>query len=110
MTITLLVSASVSAKQNVQFQTFEDDVQIIDVRTQAEFKGGHHPNALHVPHTTILDGNGFDNLDKTKPVVLYCRSGGRAEQAKNYLEAQGFTNVKNLGGISDLIIPKPNKE
>lgn len=100
----LLLSIPVSAKQTTQYQQFESDVQVIDVRSDAEWRTGHHPDAKHLPHISILNGDGFSELDKTKPVVLYCRSGGRAEQAKNYLESQGFTNVKNLGGISDLII------
>jgi phage shock protein E len=110
MALSLLLSISISAKESVEFQTFESNVQVIDVRSDAEWEEGHHPAAMHLPHTSILEGKGFSSLDKTKPVVLYCRSGGRAEQAKNYLEAQGFTNVKNLGGISDLIIPKKEQE
>ncbi|MFT6268047.1 MAG: phage shock protein E [Alphaproteobacteria bacterium] len=106
----MFLSVSVSAKETIQYQQFDDDIQIIDVRTLEEWKGGHHPNALHVPHTTILDGNGFENLQKDKPVMLYCTSGKRAEQAKNYLEKQDFRMVKNLGGISDLIIPKKGNE
>jgi phage shock protein E len=110
MAMTLFLGISVSAKETTQFQQFESDVQVIDVRSGDEWKDGHHPDAQHLPHTTILDGNGFSELDKTKPVVLYCRSGGRAEQAKTYLEAQGFTNVKNLGGISDLVIQNKDEE
>lgn len=103
----LLLSTAVSAedaKDAVKYQSFEKDVQVIDVRTDAEWAEGHLPNALHIPHTMILDGKGFADLDKNKPVVLYCRSGGRAERAKDFLEAQGFTNVKNMGGISDLVV------
>lgn len=106
MATSLFLSMLVSAKETIQYQTFENNVQVIDVRTDAEWKDGHHPNAQHLPHTTILQGKGFADLDKTKPIVLYCHSGGRAERAKNYLQAQGFTNVKNLGGIRDLIIAK----
>lgn len=110
MAMVLILSISVSANETIQYQSFKNDIQVIDVRTEAEWKDGHHPDALHLPHTTILDGSGFAELDKTEPVVLYCRSGNRAGQVKNYLEAQGFTNVKNLGGISDLIISKDYKE
>jgi phage shock protein E len=108
--IIVFLSISVSAKETIQYQKFENNVQVIDVRSAAEWKDGHHPDAQHLPHTTILDGKGFIDLDKTKPVVLYCRSGGRAERAKNYLQTQGFKNVKNLGGISDLIIPQKETE
>lgn len=102
--LALCISVSATAKEAIVYQTFADNVQVIDVRSDEEFKTGHLPKALHIPHTTILEGNGFADLDKSKPVVLYCRSGGRAQRAKDYLEAQGFTDVKNMGGISDLII------
>lgn len=106
----LLISTSATANQNVEYQKFESDVQVIDVRTAAEWETGHLPTALHIPHVMILEGEGLADLDKTKPVVLYCRSGGRAQRAKDYLEAQGFTNVKNLGGISDLVITQQDDE
>lgn len=98
------------AKDEVKYQQFESDVQLIDVRSDAEWQAGHHPDAIHLPHTTILDGEGFQDLDKTKPVALYCRSGGRAGRAKDFLESQGFTNVTNLGGISDLIIEEKSAD
>ena len=106
----LFFSVTISAKETPQFQKFESDVQVIDVRSDAEWEEGHHPDALHVPHTLILEGKGFADLDKTKPVVLYCRSGGRAQRAADFLVAQGFQDVKNLGGISDLVVPKENKD
>jgi phage shock protein E len=46
------------------------------------------------------------NNDRSKPVVLYCGSGPRADKAKRQLEAAGYTNVVNGGGYKDLR-PKP---
>ena len=41
--------------------------------------------------------------DKTKPVIIYCRSGRRAGKAKEVLEQQlEYTNVMNAGGLVDL--------
>jgi phage shock protein E len=110
LAMTLFLSVQISANETTTYQSFEQDVQVIDVRTDAEFNDGHHPAAQHIEHTKILEGEGFGQLDKNKPVVLYCRSGGRAQLAKDYLESQGFTNVKNLGGISDLVLPKEAKK
>ena len=100
------LSAGASVQEKIEYKTFDDNIQVVDVRTDAEFNEGHLPQARHIPHTIILQGEGFADLDKTKPVVLYCRSGGRAGQAKAFLEAQGFTDVTNAGGISELIVPK----
>ena len=38
--------------------------------------------------------------DKTKPIVVFCRAGGRAGMAKAVLADNGFTQITNLGGIS----------
>ncbi|GAB55936.1 phage shock protein E [Glaciecola punicea ACAM 611] len=103
--IAFSLSAGALVQEKIEYKTFDDNIQVIDVRTDAEFNEGHLSQALHIPHTTMLQGEGFADLDKTKPVVLYCRTGGRAGQAKAFLEDQGFTDVTNAGGISELIIP-----
>jgi rhodanese-related sulfurtransferase len=55
----------------------------------------------------------FSELDKNKEIVVYCRSGGRSQQACMFLEQQGFTNVINLtGGVlawSDYVDPSMPK-
>jgi len=40
--------------------------------------------------------------DKTKPVIIYCRSGRRAGKAKVVLEQMGYSKVMNAGGLVDL--------
>ena len=52
-----------------------------------------------------LDVAAVDKLtggDKAKPVVVYCAKGGRAQKAKEALEAAGYTHVVNGGGYDDL--------
>lgn len=74
--------------------------QLIDVRTPEEFAGQHLPQAQNI------DWNGSDfeaqvaKLDKSAPVFLYCRSGGRSSAAANKLQEMGFSEVYNMeGGI-----------
>lgn len=110
ITIGLLMSACTSNPETVQYQEFASDAQIIDVRTETEFGQGHLPDAINIPHTTILEGKGYAKLDKNKPVVLYCRSGNRAGLALEHLQAQGFTNIINVGGINDLVIKQDNDD
>jgi len=90
------------------------DAQIIDVRTPLEFSGEHLDNAININ----WNGNDFEakaaKLDKTKPVFVYCKLGGRSESAAAKLSEMGFTKVYDLkGGImkysAEGFIPKSDK-
>lgn len=76
------------------------DAKIIDVRTADEFEKGHLINALNYD----WNGNNFDSeissLDKSKPVFVYCLSGGRSGSAASKMRSDGFKEVYELeGGI-----------
>lgn len=73
--------------------------QLIDVRTLGEYKRGHLKNALLIDYmSSDFKTKAFKGIDKSKPVLLYCASGGRsARSAKMYKEA-GFKKVYNLVG------------
>lgn len=73
---------------------------LVDVRTEDEWNEGHAKPAIHFDSQQIAAGE-IPDLDKTKPVYLYCRSGGRAGRAKLVLENKGFAEVHNLGGLLD---------
>ena len=66
----------------------EPTVSIVDVRTPAEFMGGHVADSVNIPLNEVPQ-----NLEvfKTmaKPIVLICASGMRSAQATQYLAAQG---------------------
>lgn len=81
----------------------EQGALLLDVRTPAEFAEHHLQNSLLIPHDEIgrriaevLEAQGGD---KDKPIVVFCRRGGRAQTAKSVLLANGFTQITNLGGI-----------
>lgn len=71
----------------------------IDVRSPAEFAGGHLEAAHLIPHEGIEAGVAQLGVSKDTPLYLYCRSGNRAGIAKGQLEQQGFTNVVNVGSL-----------
>ena len=68
---------------------------ILDVRSAAEYAGGHVPGAVNVPLNQI------PAMDRPKdaPLFLYCRSGARSGQAARLLQGSGYTRVTNIGGI-----------
>ncbi|MGV6826889.1 MAG: rhodanese-like domain-containing protein [bacterium] len=74
------------------------DAVIIDVRTPAEFKGGHIVNAENIP---LAELNGkIDKLGKYKGsnILMVCRSGSRSGMATRTLLKAGFENTHNLRG------------
>lgn len=76
--------------------------QLLDVRTQAEYNGGHLQKAFLADWTQpgIFEER-IKYLDKNKPVYTYCLVGGRSAAAAARLREMGFTEVYNLqGGIT----------
>jgi thioredoxin len=71
---------------------------LIDVRTPDEFSKGHLPNAQNFD----WNGDDFDKqvtaLDKSKPVFVYCLSGGRSSSAAAKMRNDGFKKVYELDG------------
>ncbi|MGN1103389.1 MAG: rhodanese-like domain-containing protein [Candidatus Coproplasma sp.] len=76
-----------------------NDAVLLDVRTEEEYRGGHIQKSINLPLDKI--GWAEDTIgDKQTPVYVYCLSGGRSGRAAAYLKQAGYTNVKNIGGIS----------
>tara|TARA_R100001369_G_scaffold77006_2_gene106265 strand:+ start:3960 stop:4355 length:396 start_codon:yes stop_codon:yes gene_type:complete len=79
----------------------DEDGQLIDVRTTEEFGVSHIKDAQNICVTDADFEEKIKTLDKTKPVYVYCRSGGRSARAAKILEEKGFTKVFDLqGGIT----------
>jgi rhodanese-related sulfurtransferase len=76
----------------------KDGAQLIDVRTPEEFAEGHLPNAKNMDVNDPDFTTHFAELDKNKPVLVYCRSGVRSLRAAGDLEDAGFTRIYNLDG------------
>lgn len=73
---------------------------ILDVRTPAEYKGGHIKGSKNIPLQTLT--NELGKLDKSKTIITCCASGMRSAQAKSILKSKGFNEVHNGGGWASL--------
>jgi rhodanese-related sulfurtransferase len=71
---------------------------LVDVRTKAEFDGGHIIDARHVPQEEIAGAGESLKKFKDKVVITCCESGMRSGASARVLQAQGFTKVVNLRG------------
>jgi len=74
---------------------------VIDVRTREEWDQGHIAGALWIPHEQIRARIEAVLPDRTAPIGLYCGSGRRSGIALDVLEAMGYTQAENLGGLED---------
>ncbi len=81
---------------------------LIDVREPAEFQTGHLADAINLPrgvlefqietHPAVAPAGDQAPPDKARPIVLYCRTGGRAALAAVSLQRMGFTDVSSISG------------
>ncbi len=71
---------------------------LLDVRTSGEFGGGHLPKATNIDFRSDGFAKEIDKLDKNKPVLIYCLSGGRSAQAAELMRSKGFQVTELKGG------------
>lgn len=108
MALILLILSACTNGQNANYgltvNEFNDklkqtpNAQLIDVRTPGEFAGGHLENAINCD----WNGDNFESqikeLDKQKPVFVYCLSGGRSASAASSMRSAGFKTVYEMNG------------
>jgi phage shock protein E len=73
---------------------------VLDVRTREEFAAAHVPNAKNIPVQELLARHAELGA-KTTPVVIYCRSGARSAAAANLLKGLGYSQVTDIGPMSN---------
>lgn len=74
---------------------------IVDVRTKAEYAGGHIKGSKNI-QLQSLSSNPTILKNKDKPIITCCASGMRSASAKSVLRSKGFINVYNGGSWSNL--------
>ena len=105
----LLVNCAEEKKGEVKIVSAEEmqtlieleDVQLVDVRTPEEYQEGYIAQSQNIDFNSPTFEEDIKELDKTRPVVLYCRSGGRSAKCAKKLIDAGFVKIYDLeGGIS----------
>lgn len=79
-------------------QTNRQDVQVLDVREDEEWTAGRIEGAVHIP-LGELDRR-MSELDRDRPIVTVCRSGRRAGEAAELLDAAGLNAEVMDGGMT----------
>ena len=104
LVLSLMLVWGCAMDQNAQNSewSFSEDTLLVDVRTAEEFDSGHIEGAKHIPYEEIGVRIGELTDDKSREIVLYCRSGRRSGVAQKTLVDMGFENAINAGGYEDL--------
>lgn len=105
---------SISSSETAQLIHDTNELLIIDVRTPIEYDSTAIQNAMNIDVKSNNFQENIQKIDKTKPILVYCRSGRRSLMAMNTMQQLGFAEVYNLlGGIiafkkefPDLVISK----
>jgi rhodanese-related sulfurtransferase len=94
-------TVSVQEAHNLIQQT--PDIVILDVRTREEFASptGHLKNAVLIPVQELEARIGELQAYKSRPILVYCRSGSRSARASELLTKQGFAPINVAGGIME---------
>jgi rhodanese-related sulfurtransferase len=73
------------------------DPQFVDVRTSDEYGASHIEGSRHIPLEELQDQ--ADSLDRSRPVVFYCRTGDRSRMAVDAFRASGWDAYAISGGL-----------
>ncbi|OQW99789.1 MAG: hypothetical protein BWK80_62520 [Desulfobacteraceae bacterium IS3] len=77
------------------------DIILIDVRENSEFcSEGHIPGSVNYPWNSGVFQEKYSELPKDADILVICRTGNRSHAAAGFLDAQGFTSVYDIGGIT----------
>ena len=78
-----------------------EEVQLIDLRTEQERLEGFIKHSQNIDFNSPTFDEDIQKLDKSKPVILYCRTGRRSSKCGEKLKEAGFVKIYDLqGGIT----------
>ena len=90
------VCANLNAEEAVVWLREHPETQVLDVRSDGEFAAGALPGAIHVSIGETDFDEQVGDLDRSRPVLVYCAGGFRSRQAVERLKVLGFENIQHL--------------
>lgn len=73
-----------------------DELVLLDVRSKAEWDGGHIEGSIHIPFPDCRTR--YREVEKEKPVAVICNTAIRASLAASILKQHGLTNLSVVAG------------
>jgi len=75
-----------------------EEIILLDVRTEGEYNAEYIPGAINIPLSDLE--NRIDELDSSKVIIVYCKTGSRSRTASETLAQRGFIVYNMEGGIN----------
>lgn len=102
--IIIIIILTGCTKEEIQLDKIisKNNYIIVDVRTESEYKESHIKKSINIPYDEI---NKDTKLDKTKTILVYCKSGVRSNKAYNTLKSLGYDAV-DLGAFDSIKLEK----
>jgi rhodanese-related sulfurtransferase len=108
MTATELVAEARRTIRELAPSDLDQCCVLIDVREPDEYEAGRIPSAINLPrgvlefqiddHPALADSTAPALAHRQRPIVVYCRTGGRAALAAQALQRLGFHDVRSIAG------------
>jgi rhodanese-related sulfurtransferase len=103
MVFSFAITSCQSQPLRLNANDFEDaikqkEVQLIDIRTQGEYSAGHIKNAINIDFYSSDFIKRINQLNKSKPLYIYCASGNRSGQALIKISTLKFNELADLQG------------
>lgn len=92
------VKVTVLTAEEFAEKTKASNVQLVDVRTPGEVASGKIANAVNIDYNSDTFDELAAKLDPAKPVLVYCKVGGRSTRAVKVFQSLGFKEIYELDG------------
>ncbi len=87
-----------SAEECGRIMEEEPDCRVLDVRAPGEYRAGHLRSAVNIDVNAPDFRSRIEQLDRTLPYIVYCKTGVRGAKALEILRQAGFSRVYNISG------------
>ena len=85
-------------KVHEMLESNPEEIILLDVRTEEEYNAEYIPGAINIPLSDLE--NRIEELDSSKAIIVYCKTGSRSRTASETLAQRGFIVYNMEGGIN----------
>ncbi len=81
-----------------KLESSTETIFLLDVRSKQEYQSGHIKNSINIPHDVLIKDINLIGEYRNEPLVVYCRSGVRAQLVIDKLLENDFNHIIDING------------